>query len=422
MTWILPKIFYGWWIVSSCFLISLVTGGVVVFGFTAFFEPIANEFHWSYAQISLAASLRGAEVGLLSPLIGLIVDRWGPRKLMFGGTILIGLGLILVTYTTTLGMFYVAFGLMGIGISGASATVLMTAIAHWFRRKVGMATGIMASGFALGALLVPVIVRLIDVFDWRTTFLILAISIWVIGLPLSLLVRHKPEQYGYLPDGEQNNTVITHVNPATKQTDEVDSGAKQALKSRSFWHIGLALAFHYLVVSTVVVHVMPFLSSVGIARSTSSMVATAVALTSVIGRLLSGWLGDRYSKIRVASGFLVIACLGLLCFMYITNEIKWLLVPFILLFGVGWGGNVTIRATLLREYYGRSRFGTILGFLMGMSALGTIIGPLIAGWVFDSWGNYQPAWVMFACLIFVALIIMATTPRIGTTAQFQRGK
>jgi sugar phosphate permease len=420
MTWRLPKIFYGWWIVSSCFLISLLIGGIVVFGFTAFFEPIANEFHWSYAQISLASSLRGAEVGLLAPLIGLIVDRWGPRKLMFGGTILIGLGLILLTYTTTLGMFYVAFGLVAVGTSGSSPTVVMTAVAHWFRRKVGIATGIMVSGFALGALLVPVIVSLIDVFDWRTTFFILAICIWVIGLPLSLLVRHKPEQYGYLPDGEQNNAVIAHVKPATTQTDDVNIGAKQALKSRSFWHIGLPLTFQFLVVSTVIVHVMPYLSSVGIARSTSGMVAMVIPLTSIVGRLGSGWLGDRFSKIRLSSGFLIILCGGLLFLSYVTDEAKWLLVPFILLFGIGWGGNITMRAALLREYYGRSRFGTILGFLMGMTAVGAIVGPLFAGLAYDNWGSYQAAWLIYACLIFLALIIMATTPRVDTNAQSQR--
>jgi sugar phosphate permease len=422
MTWRLSKIFYGWWVVGSCFFISFLIGGFIVFGFTAFFEPMARELRWSYAQISLALSFRGAEVGLLAPLIGLVIDRWGPRRLMFGGTILIGLGLILLTYTTTLGMFYVAFALVAVGVSGSSPTVVYTAIAHWFRRRVGIAAGIVSSGFALGALLVPVVVKLIDLFDWRTTFFILAICIWIIGLPLSLLVRHKPEQYGYFPDGEKSNTAINHTKPATTQTHEVDVGAKQALKSRSFWHIGLALAFVFLAISAVIIHVMPYLSSVGIPRPTASIVVTAVALTSIIGRILSGWLADRYNKIRVASGFLITMCLGLLFFGYVTDEAKWLLVPFILFTGIGWGGNNTIRAALLREYYGRSRFGTILGFVMGITALGVVVGPLFAGWAFDTWGNYQPVWLVCACLILLALIIMATTPRVDTNAQFQRGK
>ncbi len=91
LNWKPSKVFYGWWIVGACFLIAAYTGGTIFFGFTALFEPIANEFGWSYTQISLAASLRGAEVGLLAPLIGLFIDRLGPRRLAFGGAILLGL-------------------------------------------------------------------------------------------------------------------------------------------------------------------------------------------------------------------------------------------------------------------------------------------------------------------------------------------
>ena len=417
LNWKLSKIFYGWWIVGACFLISLLVGGFVVFGFTAFFEPIANEFGWSYAQISLAASLRGAEVGLLAPLIGLFIDRLGPRRLAFGGAALLGLGLILLSRTTSLGMFYGAFALVAIGISGLSPTVMMTVAANWFRRKVGLATGIMASGFALGGLLIPVVVRLIDVFDWRTAIFILGLIIWVIDLPLSLLVRHKPEQYGYLPDGEQGDTVIPYQGTVPAQTVEIDIGAKQALKSRTFWHVALAMTCQFIAITAVVVHVMPYLSSTGIARSTSSLVATATPLISIIGRLGSGWLSDRFDKKRVAIGCLAVMSLGLLFFSYASAEGMWLLVPFIILFGIGWGGTTTLRAALLREYFGRSKFGTIFGFMMGMIALGGIAGPFLAGWVFDNWGSYHAAWLTFAGLIFAALIIMATTPPVSTNVQ-----
>jgi len=413
----LSRIFYGWWVVVACFLNALLVGGFVIFGFTAFFEPIASGFGWSYTQISLAASLRGAEVGLLAPLLGLFVDRWGPRRLMFGGIVLLGLGLILLSRTTSLGMFYGAFAVVAMGTSGLSPTVVMTAVANWFRRKVGLATGIMASGFAFGSLLVPVVVRLIDVFDWQTAIFILGVGIWVIGLPLSLLLRHKPEQYGYLPDGEQSNTAIPYEGLTPAQTVEVDIGAKQALKSRAFWHVGLAMAFQFLSISAVIIHVMPYLSKVGIARLTSGLVATAVPLTSIIGRLGSGWLGDRFDKRRVAIGCFAVMSLGLLFFSYASDQGMWLLVPFIILFGIGWGGNVTLRAALLREYFGRRAFGTILGFMMGMIALGGILGPLFAGWVFDNQGSYHVAWLVLACLVFAGLIIMATAPPAGTSVQ-----
>jgi len=109
LNWKPTKIFYGWWIVAASLVIALYAGGVTFYGFTAIFEPIANEFGWSYTKISLAASLRGLEMGLLAPITGRLVDRWGPRRLIFGGAIIICLGLILLSHTTSIGMFYGAF-------------------------------------------------------------------------------------------------------------------------------------------------------------------------------------------------------------------------------------------------------------------------------------------------------------------------
>ena len=105
------RIFYGWWIVGAAFFVALYIGGVVFYGFTAIFEPIANDMGWSYAQISLAASLRGLEIGLLAPLAGILTDRLGPRRLIFAGAIITALGLFLLSRTTSLATFYGAFAL-----------------------------------------------------------------------------------------------------------------------------------------------------------------------------------------------------------------------------------------------------------------------------------------------------------------------
>ena len=120
------KIFYGWWIVIASFLVALYTGGVIYYGFTAFFEPIAKEMGWSYTQISLAASLRGLEVGLLAPLVGILADRWGPRKVLFGGILITAAGLFLLSSASSLFTFYVAFALLAIGLSACSVAVLLT--------------------------------------------------------------------------------------------------------------------------------------------------------------------------------------------------------------------------------------------------------------------------------------------------------
>jgi len=406
------KVFYGWWIVSASFFIALYVGGVVFYGFTAFFEPIADELGWSYTQISLAASLRGLEMGLLAPLIGIFVDRWGPRRLIFSGVIITAAGLILLSVTTSLGMFYGAFALIAIGMSGSTTTVLMTAVTNWFRRKIGIASGIAICGFGFSGLLVPVIVDLIDVYEWRMAIVILALGMLVIVLPLSLLFRHKPEQYGYSPDGQREPVAYDNSLNVTKAV-EISVGVKEAIKSGTFWRLALSFTYHMMVISATFTHVMPYLSSIGVARSLSSLVAAGIPLTSIGGRLGLGWLGDKIDRRVVATASFAVMGSGLLCFGYASAAGTRLLVAFLVLFGIGYGGANTLKPSLVREYFGRGSFGKIFGLMMGVGALGGIVGPTLAGWVYDNWGSYQSIWFVFAGLAIVAVISVLTIPPVS---------
>ncbi|MFB0506844.1 MAG: MFS transporter, partial [Thermodesulfobacteriota bacterium] len=170
--------FYGWWVVLASFFIILYRSGAVSYGFTAFFEPIVEEFGWSYTQVSIVFSLRGLEMGIVAPIMGFLVDRFGSRKLTFSGVVVLGFGLILLGLTNSLVMFYGAFFLLVLGASGCASTVLMTAVAHWFRRNVGKAMGLVGCGFGAGGILIPLIVRLIDLYQWRTTLIILGLGMW----------------------------------------------------------------------------------------------------------------------------------------------------------------------------------------------------------------------------------------------------
>ena len=408
------SLFYGWWIVGAGFWIWMLTGGFVILGFTAFFEPITNEFGWSYTQVSLAASFRGVELGLFAPILGLLIDRWGPRRLVFAGILLGSIGLLLLSRVGSLGMFYMVFGLMAVSTSLFSPTVIFTPIANWFHKKLGMATGIAGSGFALGGLLVPLVVVLIDRYGWRMTLLVLGLSLLVLCLPLALVFRHKPEPYGYLPDGEPPQAVKTDLqDPAQLMAAAPDMQIKQALRSRPFWHIGLAMMLHTVAITTIPVHIMPFLSSIGISRAVGALLAMAVPLVSIPGRLISGWLADRLDKKKVAAAFFGITALGLLAMSYADSGALWLLAPFIVLYGLGWGSNHTLRTAMLRDYFGRSKFGSIFGLMMGLSAVGGVAGPLLAGWVFDTWASYQYAWLALTALLFISIIVMATTPPVS---------
>jgi OFA family oxalate/formate antiporter-like MFS transporter len=412
------KVFYGWWIVTAGFFIAVYIGGFIHFGFTAVFEPIASKFGWSYAQISFAASLRGLQASFLAPIVGLLMDRWGPRRLVFAGAAIIGLGLLLLSHINSLATFYGAFILIAMGISTCIGVVPMATVGNWFQRKATLATGILVSGTAVGGLLVPLATRLIDIFEWQTAMTILGFGAWGILLPLSLLFRHTPEQYGYLPDGDLHRKLPPSEGQSSAQGNELDIGVKQVLKSSAFWHIAMGFMCHILVMNAVITHVMPYLSNIGFTRSLASLMASVIPLTSIAGRLSFGWLGDKFDKRRVTALGFVLACLGLLSFGYVATAGAWLLVPSLVIIGLGYGGPVPMMPALVREYFGRVRLATVLGLVMGVAALGSMVGPPLAGLVFDRLHSYQVAWFGLAGLVIAGMVSLLTTPSVGRVPDF----
>ena len=408
------NIFYGWWIIGAVFLIAAYVGGVIVFGFTAVFEPIVEEFDWSYTQISVAASIRGLESSFLAPVVGYLLDRFGLRKVIGSGIIVGGLGLLLLSRVNSIAFFYSTFVLMAVCVSTCTGPVPMVAAANWFRKRLTLAIGIAASGVALGGLLVPLVTRIIDTLGWRTAMVIFAIGIWAILLPLSLLVRHKPEQYGYLPYGvEKRGEPLAGGGLAPVQTDETDIGVKQAMRSRPFWHLTLGLTFHMFVINAVIVHIMPYLGTIGVNRTIASIAASAVAVMSVLGRVGSGWFGDKYDRKKLIVFSYALLGVSILLFGFVGAVGTWLLVPLLILFGIGFGGPVPLMPAMLRDYYGRAHLGTILGLVSGIASLGMASGAPVAGWIYDTLGNYQTAWFAFTFVVIAGMVSIMTIPSVG---------
>jgi MFS transporter, OFA family, oxalate/formate antiporter len=393
------RIFYGWWIVLACFLISLYVSSIIFFGFTAFFEPIVKEFGWSYTQVSLATSLRGLEMGIFAPVLGFLVDRFGSRKLMFCGAIAVGFGLILLSYTQTLAMFYISFVLLSFGAGGVMSVVTMSVVANWFDKNAGKALGFMASGFGASGLIIPVIVWLIEVYQWRTTLILLALGMWILGIPLASLIRNTPEEYGCLPDGRSAEIPRPEI-----QSFERVLSFKEAVRQKSFLYLNMAEFIRMMIVSAVITHVMPYLSSIGFSRSTAGLVAAAIPLTSILGRVGFGWLGDIFEKKYIMALAFFLMGLGMLTFCYV--QVLWVIFLFLLLFPPSFGGMMVLRGAVLRQYFGRESFGKLLGIVLGSASLGGIIGPTLAGWVFDSWQVYHFIWLAFAGTVGLAILLV----------------
>jgi len=353
-------------------------------------------------------SIRGLENGIASPLSGWFIDRWGSRKIVFFGSIISCLGLLLLMQTQSLGVFYAAFVLIGIGASSCNLTVVMPTVANWFRKHLGLATGIAISGIGAAGLFLPVITHIIEVSGWRSAVLTIMLCIVAIVLPVSFILRHKPEHYGLLPDGQTAMERTEQDVIVSRKLQESDHGLKQAMRSRVFWQLAVAMICLLLVVSAVVTHVMPYLASIGMDRYTSSFVASAVPVVSVVGRIGLGWFSDRYDRKLVAVGSFAIVSLSMICFGFAATGGLWLVVPFCLLFGVGYGGAFALGGSLTSTLFGRSSFGVIYGLIMGIAIIGNMMGAPLAGWTYDTWGTYQWFWLVMAGVAIIGAIIILT--------------
>jgi len=396
--------FYGWYIVAATFIIGFYVVGVVFYGFTTIFKPIVEEFGWSYAQVSLAASIRGVESGLMAPLVGILIDRWGPRRIVFVGGCLTALGLFMLGRIDSLATFYVSFAIISVAMSTCTVTVLMTAVSKWFRRRVGLAMSIVSCGFGAGGLVVFMMARMVDAFGWRMTVQGLAFGVLIIVLPLALLLRHKPQQYGYLPDGDTQQIDKTAAGKVAIELKEGGITIKEAVKTRTFWLLAVMFVCQHTIVGTVVTHVMPYLTDVGLSTTIASMGAAGIPLASIVGRMGFGSLGDRVSRKKLMGVTFAMIFIGLLSFQMAGSVAILGVIGFLVLFGTGYGGFNAIRPAYIREIFGTKQYGTIFGSLIGIAMLGTVAGPFIAGRLFDIQGSYHNVWLIFAAVALVALV------------------
>jgi len=396
-------LFYGWWIVAASFLISVYVGCCGFFGFTAMIDPIVREFGWSYTEVSFASSLRGLEMGILAPIVGVLVDRFGPRKLILIGVVTIGAGFMLLSLTQSLWMFYASFILLAFGAGGCTSVVTLAVVARWFRRNLGKAMGITVSGFGASGLLVPVIVWLVDSYGWRTAMIMQGVGMWVLGIPLAMLIRNRPEEMGLVPDGARLSKPGTAAASGQPEIPDVEIPFRDALTSRPFIYLNIVEALRFTTLTAVVIHVMPFLATEGIPRDTAGLVAAAIPLFSIPGRFGFGWMGDVTDKRYVMAASFCCMTAGLVAFHFAAAW--WPIALFLLLFSPGFGGNMVMRGAVIREYFGVRSFGKLAGITLGAASIGGVIGPTLTGWVFDTFGAYDPVWIVFAAILVVAIFL-----------------
>ncbi|MXY46776.1 MAG: MFS transporter [Chloroflexi bacterium] len=406
-------IFYGWWIVVAGGLGMSITAGINFHGFGNFIIPLTNEFGWNRTTISGVFSLARLESGLLGPLEGWLVDRVGPRRLMLVGVPLMGVGYILMSRIDSLAAFFVVYIFaITLGNSLGMSTPMAAAVANWFNRKRGLAFGIMWSGVGLGGFFVPAIGWLIAAYDWRIASIIIGVFTIVMGVPIAALMRHRPEPYGYMPDGaspapsDEPDAASRRRQPDLSQ----DFTAREALMTSSFWYLTLSIAARSLVSGGVGLHLVPYFVDLGASDVFAATLAGSVGVMSIPGRFGLSWASDYLNRRIVMAASLFLMTIAIV-FMARAESVSQA-IPFIVLYSAAQGGISVIPQSLIAEYFGRRAYATIQGFRGTIQMIGIIIGPLVSGYVFDTTGSYEWAFLSFggATLVSLALVLMMRPP------------
>jgi MFS family permease len=372
---------------------------------------MAAEFGWTRAMTAGAYSLRSIEGGIASPIVGWAVDKYGSRGVIVVGAIVSGLSFALMPLVNSLLGFYLIYGiLLSTGMSAMLYLPAWTVIAKWFKRRLSLAMALLAVGAGLGGLIcAPASAYLIAHYGWRTAFVVLGVTIWVVAIPLAFVVRNSPEEMGLRPDGDAAPDEVAQQNESASRAEAgapeppapVEYTLKQALRSSVFWVLALAFFFFGMAHSTVTVHTVPALTDAGIPQEKAALSFGLLTLVSIIGRLSFGYLGDYVTKRYLFMIAYTLTGMGLLVLM--NAKTMGMVYLFIFLFGVGFGGTVPLMPAIRAEYFGLAALGKIQGFMNPVMMFAGAVGPIFAGYVFDTTGSYRISFMVTGLLTFCAV-------------------
>jgi MFS family permease len=373
------EFFYGWWIVGASFLILLITVGSGLYGPPVFLIPLQDQFGWSRAAIAGGSAVAFLTAGVVAPLVGVLIDRYGSRKVMTTGALVMGGAFCLLSTIRALWQFYALNVIVAIGITLVAFIPNQTLISNWFHRKRGLAMGIALAGIGFGGLAIPPLAAFVIAdFGWRVAYAVLGSLVLLIVVSVTLaVVRSRPRDMGLLPDGEP---VAADPRPG------------EALRTSAFWILSLGHLLWAFGSISLISHLPAFLSDQGFESQVAARPLALAIGFSVVGRLSFGLSSDRFTKGRIMIVALLLHVLAVLCLFRV--HAFGALPGFVILFGMGLGGVAVLVPLLVGECFGLRAFGKVLGLVTISATLGGAVGPVVTGRIFDVMGSYQMAFTL----------------------------
>jgi MFS family permease len=370
-------------VVASALALIVGNGPVLLFTFGIFLKPIAGQTGWSRGTMSLGVAIALILAGLMTPIVGRLVDRWGVRPVLLFAITAFALGVAALSLSpANVAGFVALYGCAGLLSSGQAPLPYAKAIASRFDSRRGLALGIAMAGVGIGTSVMPQVASiLLKNFSWREAYTALGILTWLVAFPAAFFVSD-------LTLGE------TRISRSTTAGDDVSS----ALRGTDFWAMALAILLVVVALNGVIVHLVALWTDRGMASNTATSLLIAVGLATIVGRLISGFLLDRIFAPRLAAAIFLIPLVGMIALMLGGVSFTAALTA-AACFGFSLGAEVDIVGYLVGRYFGLRRYGEIYGYIFAIFTVGSGLGPYLMGLSFDKTHSYNLAIGIFCGML-----------------------
>ncbi len=405
--------FYGYWIVLATFLCNVITFGCGFYAFSLFVTPLQQDLGWGRGDVMAGFSLYFLTSGFVSPQVGKLVDRYGARAVMSAGAVTLGIGFLVLSLMSSLWQYCLGYALVGLGSAGAGQVPTSAVVSNWFHRRRGTAVGLMASGVGMGGLvLAPVAgAYLLPHLGWSQSFLVLGVLCWAVIIPLAVFViRTRPEEKGFAAYGAESGRdgrTSGSARPRQGVTLRAASGTV------TFWLIVVTYLLSQFAQVGTIQNQVPFFEEAGFPVAVTAGALGAVGLCSALTKFGFGWLCDRMQARYALAIGLLLQLASLLILMNVDADspasMVWL---YAVAMGLGIGSWLPCMSMLVSGYFGMANYGAIFGAVTIPYAVGSAVGPLVAGSMYDASGNYDGVFMLFLVCLIVSLgtILAARRP------------
>ena len=399
--------YYGWRITAASFAVLFVVVGIVYYSFPVFYAPLIDEFAWTRAQVT-AGFFYG--ILIVGPIFGIsagfLIDRYGTRRILLAGLIAAGIGFLGFSSMRSLGAYYVFYFMETVGYVSGGPVPNQVLISHWFNRMRGRAMGLAYVGIGVGGAVAPVLAQyLIRHAGWRTAMLVFGATIFLFLIPMVLLiVKNRPEDVGLHPDGASSDAVSPSTAPPARAIS-----LRCALGEPSFWLILAGSAMSIGAVGGVIQHLQLFLRDQKFTPETAARVASFLLVSSIVGRVIMGYLADRFHKKYVMVAAYLMVGLSIPALYHVdTPGIIYL---FALVFGFGMGADYMLIPLMTAHCFGVASLGKLMGVILTTDAVSQAFTPVLVGRLFDLQGNYSWGFAVLIAMSLLGALAGALIPR-----------